>query len=52
MVDVGDLSAFVTEYRGTTGEWTKILYNRILHETLGQNRLYYINVAVGNWNSN
>ena len=30
----------------------KTIYNQTLHETLRQNRLYYNNVAVGNWNSN
>ena len=52
MVDVDDLSAFVTEWQGTLGEWSKIIYNQTLHETLRQNRLYYNNVTAGNWNSN
>ena len=52
MVDVGDLSAFVTEWQGKIGEWSKIIYNQTLDETLRQSRLYNNNVAVGNWNSN
>ena len=32
MVDVGNLSAFVTEWRGTIGELSKIIYNQTLHE--------------------
>ena len=50
--DVGDLSAFVTESRGSSREWSKIIHNRTLHETLRQNRPYYTNVLVGNRNSN
>ena len=52
MVDVGDLSVFVTEWQGTIGEWSKTIYKQTLHETLRQNRLYYTDLAVGNWNSN
>ena len=32
-VDVSDLSAYVTEWRGTNCEWSKIIYNRTLHES-------------------
>ena len=52
LVDVGYLSDFVAEERGTTGEWSKIIQKRILRETLRQNRLDYNNVAIDNWNSN
>ena len=48
MVDVGGLSAFVTKWQGKTGERSKIIFNRTLHETLRQSRLYYSNTAVGN----
>ena len=51
-VDVGDLSAFVTEWRGANGQWSKIIYNQELHEPLRQNTLYYTYIAAGNWNSN
>ena len=51
-VDVSDLSAFMNECWGTIVEWSKVIYNQILHETLRQNGLYYNNVVVGNWNSN
>ena len=50
--EVGDLSAFVSEWRGKNREWSKIIYNQTLHEMLRQNRLCYTNVAVGNCNSN
>ena len=32
-VYVGDLSAYVTEWQGTICEWSKIIYNRTLHES-------------------
>ena len=48
-VDFGDLSAFVIEWPGTNREWSKIIYDQKLYETLRKN---YPNVAVGNWNSN
>ena len=38
----------VTEWQGRNREWSKIRYNRTLHEKLRQNRLYYTKVAVGN----
>ena len=39
MLNVGDLRAFVTEWQGTIGEWSKIIYNWTLLEMLRQNRL-------------
>ena len=30
---IGDWSAYVTEWRGTNCEWSKIIYNRTLHES-------------------
>ena len=41
-------NAFMTEWRRTKHELSKIIYNRTLHETLRQNRLDYTNVAVDN----
>ena len=40
-VDVGNLSAFLTEYKVTNREWSKIIYNQTLQETLRQNRLTF-----------
>ena len=32
-LDVGDLSAYVTEWRGANCEWSTLIYNRTLHES-------------------
>ena len=46
VVEVGDLSAFVIEWWGTIGEWSKIIGNQNLRKALSQNSRYYSNVAL------